>query len=77
MWRRQVGRCIVRCGRFRALDDFLWWVIRRHAGEDPGPIARRDPGLLPVALNNAYGTALQVERAEETNELLLEFAAEA
>ena len=41
----------------------LWWVIRRHAGEDPGPIARRDPALLPLALNNAYVDAELAERA--------------
>lgn len=39
----------------------LWWVIRRQAGEDPGPVARRDPALLPVRLNNAY---VDAERAE-------------
>ena len=43
----------------------LWWVIRRHAGEDAGPVGRRDPGFLPLALNNAYSTATEVQAAEE------------
>jgi hypothetical protein len=36
----------------RALQA-AWWAIRRHAGEDPGPVARRDPGFYPLALNEA------------------------
>jgi hypothetical protein len=38
-----------------------WWAIRRHAGEDPGPIARRDPALLPLALNEALVAAEKAE----------------
>ena len=34
-----------------------WWAIRRQAGEDPGPIARRDAGFLPVALSEAMAAA--------------------
>lgn len=41
----------------------LWWAMRRQAGEDPGPIARRDPGFLPVALNEGY-VAAQVAEEE-------------
>lgn len=38
-----------------------WWAIRRHAGEDPGPIGRRDPALLPLALNEALVAAEKAE----------------
>ena len=38
-----------------------WWAIRRQAGEDPGPIARRDPGFLPVALSEALAEAEKAE----------------
>jgi hypothetical protein len=43
----------------------LWWAMRRHAGENPGPVAVRDPALLPLLLNNAYGTALEAELAAQ------------
>jgi len=56
----------------------LWWVIRRHAGEDPGPVARRDPGFLPLALNNAYSDATQAQaEAEEAAKKAAEEAQEA
>jgi len=47
-------------GNTKALQA-AWWVIRRHAGEDAGPIGRRDPGLLPVALNEALVAAEKAE----------------
>lgn len=39
----------------------LWWAVRRQSGEDPGPVARRDPGFRPLAFSLAYSAA---ERAE-------------
>ena len=47
-------------GNTKALQA-AWWVIRRHAGEDPGPVTRRDPGLLPIALSNALSDAEKAE----------------
>jgi hypothetical protein len=38
-----------------------WWAMRRHAGEDPGPVSRRDPSLLPLALNEALVAAEKAE----------------
>lgn len=43
----------------------LWWTVRRQAGEDPGPVARPDPGFRPLAFSRAYAAA---ERAEEEAE---------
>lgn len=59
-------------GNTKALQA-AWWAIRRHAGEDAGPIARRDPGFLPVALNEGLVAA---EKAE-IEAALAEAAAEA
>jgi hypothetical protein len=47
----------------RALQA-LWWVIRRQGGENPGPIAARDPAFRPVRLNEAY-VAAERAAAEE------------
>jgi hypothetical protein len=42
-----------------------WWAIRRHAGEDPGPVSRRDGSLLPLALNEALAAAEKAELAAQ------------
>jgi len=47
-------------GNTKALQA-AWWAIRRHAGEDAGPVSRRDPAFLPIALNEALVAA---ERAD-------------
>jgi len=47
-------------GNTKALQA-AWWVIRRHAGEDAGQISRRDPALLPIALNEALVAAEKAE----------------
>jgi len=50
----------------------VWWVMQRQSGLDPGPIGRRDTGLLPLALNAAIGAA---ERAELEAQLAAEMDA--
>jgi hypothetical protein len=46
----------------------LWWAMRRHDGEDPGPIGRADPSLRPIALNAAVADAEAAEAAAEDPE---------
>ena len=42
----------------------LWWVIRRQAGEDPGPIGQDDdPSFRPVKLLTGFNAA-EVAEAE-------------
>jgi hypothetical protein len=47
----------------RALQA-LWWAIRRQDGQNPGPIAARDPALRPVKLTEAYAAAERAAAAE-------------
>ncbi len=54
-WSNQLG-----AANTKALEA-AWWVIRRQAGQDPGPITRRDEDFRPVTLNAAIADA---ERAQ-------------
>jgi hypothetical protein len=62
-------------GNTKALQA-LWWVIRRHDGQNPGAIAVRDPALYPIALNNAYVDAERAELEEQLAKAAAEAAAD-
>lgn len=42
----------------------LWWVIRRQAGENPGPIGAPDPSFRPVQLLMSFNAAEAAEAAQ-------------
>ena len=60
-WANQLGSA-----NTRAIQA-LWWAVRRHAGEDPGPIARRDPEFRPLAFSLAYSAAEKAEADESAD----------
>ena len=39
----------------------LWWVIRRQAGEHPGPVGQDDPSFRPVKLLTGFNAAEAAE----------------
>ena len=41
----------------------LWWVMRRQAGEDAGPVPQPDGGFRPVKLLAALNAAIEAEEA--------------
>jgi hypothetical protein len=57
-WANQLGSA-----NTRAIQA-LWWVVRRHAGEDAGVISRRDPEFRPLAFSLAYSAAEKAEADE-------------
>lgn len=50
-WANQLG-----AGSIKSIVA-LWWVIRRQAGENPGPIGQPDPSFRPVQLLMAFNAA--------------------
>ena len=57
-WANQLGSA-----NTKALQA-LWWAVRRHAGEDAGPIARGDREFRPLAFSLAYSAAEKAEADE-------------
>src|SRR5580704_14880650 len=39
----------------------LWWLLRKEAGQNPGPIGAKVPGFKPLRLFAAYVDGLKAE----------------